>query len=357
MRRDGGVCLAHPSGTIDAFWDQNQDFIADRAASLTPALVDLGAIAGLRRSGAEYLYAGDLFGGGTVLEMVDTNGDLQPERSTTFTTAPESVFSLAVDEAGTLYVLDALANGGFGRILAFRDLDGDGIADLSAIFLEGPLPYSAIAARRPGELYAADTFNGEVDRIADTNGDGAADTLAPYATGLSMAGNTALAFDADDVPYVVVGGNQVLALPDDDGDGRADRQVPFSPLIDSLAGIAFGPGPPEEVSMPGSYRPVTLSASGAGGLRLAWEDQGPTVPAYNIYEGSIGSYYSHAPIACKITGTPDGAGGRYLDIVPGDAGNHYYLVTASDRCGEGSPGRSSAGRRRPLPAGACGAAP
>lgn len=99
--------------------------------------------------------------------------------------------------------------------------------------------------------------------------------------------------------------------------------MPFSPLIGGLAGITFGPGPPEPVSPPGSIYPVMVTRSGSG-LRLAWEDLGPTVTAYNIYEGTLGARDSHAPLLCHVAG---------------------------------SPGRGSDGRRRPLPHGSCGAAP
>jgi hypothetical protein len=354
-RRDRGVCVGFDSGAIAALWDDTGDFFSDRSASLATGLPDAMPIAAIRRSGTEYLYAGDRFGGGAVMEMVDEGGGFAPERTTVFTSAPEYVLSLGIDEAGTLYVLDALHNS-FGGILWYRDTDGDGAADASGVFLDSAGSYGMIVARRPGEVYAADIFAGQIDRIRDTDGDGVADGLAPYATGLVLNTDWGLAFDEGDVLYAVEGGNRIVALPDDDGDGAADRQVQFSPLNDGLLGITFGPGPPETVSAPSSYRPVTVAPGPPGLLRLGWEDQGPTVPAYNIYEGTIGSFYSHAPVACHVTGTLDGAGSRFLDITPG-AGDRYYLVTASDSCGEGSPGRGSDGRRRPLPNGSCGPTP
>src|SRR5207245_4322035 len=129
-----------------------------------------------------------------------------------------------------------------------------------------------------------------IDRIVDRDGDGVADSVTTYAAGLSLDAFAGLAFDDRDVLYAVDSANRVLALPDDDGDGVADRQVQFSPLIPGLTGIAFGQGPPETVSPPGSFRPVTV-APGASGLELTWEDQGPTVPVYNIYQGTLGSFF------------------------------------------------------------------
>lgn len=353
-RRDGGICAGSGGTSVAAWWDDTGDFSADRSVQVAPGLADAMSVGTYRHAGVESLFAGDLFGGGTVIQMDDRNGDFLPDRSTTFTDLPLSVQSLAVDETGTLYVLDAFGPLGFGAIDAFRDLDGDGRADVSSTFLSEASSYAVIAARRPGELYAADIFAGQIDRIVDSNGDGVADSVAPYATGLSLDVGDGMAIDADDVLYAVEGGNRVLALPDDNGDGVADRQVQFSPLLGGLAGITFGPGPPEIVSPPGAYHPVAVVPAAGGTLRLTWEDQGPTVPSYDIYEGTLGSFYSHAPLLCHIQGTLDGAGARVLDIIPTGAGNHYYLVTASDACGEGSAGRSSGGRRRPMPNGACG---
>jgi hypothetical protein len=58
-----------------------------------------------------------------------------------------------------------------------------------------------------------------------------------------------------------------------------------------------------------------------------------------------------------VTGTTDGAGNRFLDVMPTGTADRYYLITASDACGEGSPGRAGSGLRRPMPNGTCGAAP
>jgi hypothetical protein len=229
-------------------------------------------------------------------------------------------------------------------------------ADRSALFLDNTGSYGVIAAHRPGEVFATEVFAGRIDRIVDRDLDGIADAVTEYASGLSLDVNYGMAFDDADVLYTVAGGDRVLALPDADGDFAADLQVQFSPLLGHLAGIGFGAGPPEEVSPPGSYRPVGVVRSAAG-LRLSWEDQGAAVPAYNIYEGTLGSTGSHRPLLCRVTGTPDGTGGRVLDFAPSDDGDHYYLVTSSDHCGEGPAGRASGGRLRSFPFGRCGAAP
>lgn len=354
-RRDGGVCLGANASSIVGLWDDTGDFTADRSAFIPTANPDTRAISATRRGGVEYLYTADLFGAGTVYEMRDAGGDAQPEQTTVFTDEPQSVLALSVDETGALYVLDALFNS-FGGLLAYRDLDGDGVADVSSVFLADASSYGNVIARRPGEIFGTNIFLGQVERAVDADGDGVADGVTVYAAGISLDVYSGLAVDDADVLYVVDGGNRVLALPDDDNDGAADRQVPFSPQTPGLLGITFGQGPPGAVSLPGSFHPVTVARSGSG-LRLTWEDLGPTVPAYNVYEGTIGNWYSHAPLLCRVTGTPDGTGNRFLDITPTGAADHYYLVTASDACGEGSPGRASSGLRRPMANGTCGAAP
>lgn len=354
-RRDGGVCIGTSGTRVVGFWDDNGDFTADRSLTIFTPGLDGRAVVAARRGGVEYLYTGEQFGTGTVYEVRDAGGDAQPEQTTVFTEDPQASLALSVDEAGTLYVLDWMHNG-IGGILAYRDLDGDGDADVSSEFLADASPYGNILARGPGEVFALNFSLGQVDRIVDTDGDGVADRTTMFAAGLTFSVYSGMTFDDADVLYVVDTENRVVALPDNDHDGVADRLAPFSPQIPGLVGITFGQGPPGTVSLPGSFHPVLVERSGSG-LRLTWEDLGPTVPAYNIYEGTIGSWYSHAPLLCGVTGTADGGGNRFLDITPTGAANRYYLVTASDACGEGSPGRAGSGLRRPMPNGTCGASP
>jgi len=355
-RRDGGVCLGTTSTRVLGLWDDNGDFTADRSLAIFTPGLDGRAVVAARRGGVEYLYTGEQLGTGTVYEVRDKGGDAQPEQTTVFTEDPQACVALGVDEAGTLYVFDWMHND-IGGILAYRDLDGDGDADASSEFLADASNYINFLARGPGEVFALNIGLGQVDRIEDTDGDGVADRITMYAAGLTFTSLYAgMTFDDADVLYVVDAETRVVALPDDDHDGVADRLTPFSPLIPGLVGITFGQGPPGTVSLQGSFHPVLVAQSGPG-LRLTWEDLGPTVPGYNIYEGTIGSWYSHAPLLCGVTGTADGAGNRSIDISPTGAANHYYLVTASDACGEGSPGRAGSGLRRPMPNGMCGAIP
>ena len=356
-RRDGGVTYGTTNGTVGALFDDDGDFVADRFESLFTALTDSTSIASYRRTGHEYLFTADRFGDGRVLELVDEGAGFLPERITVFTDEPLAVESLTVDESGTLYVLDPLYEGGLGAIRFYRDEDGDGLAEVGGIFLEDAMRYGVIAARMPGTVFATDVLTGRVDRIIDETRDHIADGITTFASGLSLDFDRGVTFDAFDVLYVVVdGGTRVVALPDADHDGVADSQVTFSPLLSGLAGITFGPGPPEIVSPPGALLPVIATWDGVQ-LRLSWEDQGPTVPVYNIYTGGTVNFGSHIKLLCGVIGTADGQGSRYVDITPSDTFGRYYLVTASDACGEGIPGRSSAGVPRPLPGASCGPAP
>jgi hypothetical protein len=354
-RRDGGVVFGLQGPALRAVWDDDGDFTADRTADLTTGASDNAAVATMRRSGAEILFTGDLYSGGTILETVDTTGDFIPERTTVFTDAPESVLALAVDEAGSVYALDP-SYAGVGAILEYRDVDGDGIADFSSVFISPTGNWAHIAARAPGEVFASDYGIGEIDRLRDRNGDGVADVVAPYATGLALGVYYGVAFDGEDVVYAASDGIGIAALPDTDGDGVADAAIPFAPSSPAIAGLAFGISPPGQVSPPGSYAPVTVAPI-AGGLRLTWEDQGASVTAYNIYEGTPGAGWPPAPRLCHVAGAPAGAGRRSIDLTPVPAGNVYYVVTSSDRCGESSFGRGSDGRLRPAPPSACGATP
>ena len=54
---------------------------------------------------------------------------------------------------------------------------------------------------------------------------------------------------------------------------------------------------------------------------------------YNVYEGSIGSWYSHTGAACGIT--PSVITGRMGAAHSAAAGDVYFVVTASNACAEG----------------------
>jgi hypothetical protein len=102
------------------------------------------------------------------------------------------------------------------------------------------------------------------------------------------------------------------------------------------------------VGNPGRVGTLTVNKSGAN-LVISWaagcSDGGTD---YGIYQGTIGSWYSHVAIG----GCTDVGADRTETITPG-AGNRYYLVTPHNAAAEGSYGPRSNGVERPVGGGAC----
>jgi len=104
--------------------------------------------------------------------------------------------------------------------------------------------------------------------------------------------------------------------------------------------------PPPEVSAPASGVPLLVTQAAGGDLVLSFQDLGGSVGAYNVYEGTLGGGYNHAPKACQLA-PPAAVNGRLQTQLTPAAGNTYYLVTASDLCQEGTSGVDSSGAQRP----------
>jgi hypothetical protein len=82
-------------------------------------------------------------------------------------------------------------------------------------------------------------------------------------------------------------------------------------------------------------------------LRLTWGAScNPPDTDYVVYDGAIGSYYSHSKLICST------AGNRVANIAPA-AGSRYYLVGPRNATREGSLGRSSAAAERPVGISSC----
>lgn len=94
-----------------------------------------------------------------------------------------------------------------------------------------------------------------------------------------------------------------------------------------------------------------LSKSGAEpsvALTLAWGPScRPGATDYGIYEGHLGSWYSHALLDCT-----DDLSDR-VEAVSASPGNRYYLVVPRRSADEGSYGRDALGVERPAGAPAC----
>lgn len=101
------------------------------------------------------------------------------------------------------------------------------------------------------------------------------------------------------------------------------------------------------VGNPGRVDALSVSKSGAD-LVISWgagcSDGGTD---YGIYEGAIGSFYSHVAIVCTDAGAD-----RTETFAPG-SGNRYYLVAPHNAAAEGSYGARSGASERPVGGGAC----
>ena len=101
-----------------------------------------------------------------------------------------------------------------------------------------------------------------------------------------------------------------------------------------------------EVSPTGSPNPLEIkAATGSPSGFYIFFAQVSGVLGYNLYEGAIGAYYSHAFAPGNVCNLPttDMGGGKLRGEITPSAGNHYYLVTAFTSTMEGPSGYSSAG--------------
>lgn len=88
-------------------------------------------------------------------------------------------------------------------------------------------------------------------------------------------------------------------------------------------------------------------AKSGGNLVLSWSAScAPADSDYEVYEGSLGDFASHAPRACTT------AGATVVSLTP-SSGNRYYLVVPRDAFSEGSYGRRGNGSERPQLPSAC----
>jgi hypothetical protein len=101
-----------------------------------------------------------------------------------------------------------------------------------------------------------------------------------------------------------------------------------------------------EVSSVESGVPLRVTNLGGGQLAINYQDV-PGAGGYNVYQGILGSWYSHAGFAgnlCGAASTPV-PGGRETVVTPGP-GDQYFLVTAYTAA-EGPSGFATAGEISP----------
>jgi hypothetical protein len=101
---------------------------------------------------------------------------------------------------------------------------------------------------------------------------------------------------------------------------------------------------PDGATVPGT--PLTVSKLGSN-LLLSWSASCVASDTnYEIYEGTIGSYYDHHLKLCD-TGGATGA------VISPAAASSYYLAVPQNAEGEGSYGRDSTGAERPVGTSQC----
>jgi len=124
----------------------------------------------------------------------------------------------------------------------------------------------------------------------------------------------------------------------------ASDGIDTSSAIVTLAVVAAAGAVPD--GSDGSGPPLQVSASD-GNLTLTWGSScRPTDTDYEIYEGTLGHYPSHAPRVCTT-------GGATTFTFPAPAGSAYYLVVPRNAAREGSYGRAGDGSERPQGLDAC----
>jgi hypothetical protein len=97
----------------------------------------------------------------------------------------------------------------------------------------------------------------------------------------------------------------------------------------------------------GTAAPLTVAKAAGSNLTLTWSVSCAAGDNdYEVYEGTLGDFASHAPISCTT------AGATSATVAP-SAGNRYYLVVPRNAFSEGSYGRRHDGSERPQSLVAC----
>jgi hypothetical protein len=102
---------------------------------------------------------------------------------------------------------------------------------------------------------------------------------------------------------------------------------------------------PDGGPLPGT--PLTVAPAGGGDITLSWGASCVSSDTdYEVYEGTLGSFTTHAPRTCSTSGALS------FTLTPA-AGSAYYLVVPRNATREGSYGEASSGAERPPSGSAC----
>ena len=128
--------------------------------------------------------------------------------------------------------------------------------------------------------------------------------------------------------------------PDCDGNHVPDECQALG--VDPLCG--GGGTVPDAGSVAGI--PLSVSRLPSGDVQLTWGSSCSADGDYEVYEGTLGNFTSHAPRLCTT------AGSTTVTLTPG-SDNTYYLVVPRNSVLEGSYGKTSSGTERPQGSNAC----
>jgi len=118
---------------------------------------------------------------------------------------------------------------------------------------------------------------------------------------------------------------------------------PAGSLVDGISCLAN----PGVLPISPASDQMFVSKVGGGDIVLDWSASCSSgAEDYGIYEGTIGTYYSHTMIDC------DDAGSDLVEQITPAVGSNYYLVVPHGKA-EGSYGRDSAGAERPFGGAVC----
>ena len=178
--------------------------------------------------------------------------------------------------------------------------------------------------------------------------------MGDYSTLVSDATGTDVAYAAtfngeQDVYYVRLfpdcNGNGISDVTDLAGHVSLDCNLNHVPDECETAPTCIGAGSVPDGAA--ATTPLTVSKGAGDTIALAWGASCVAADAdYAVYEGTLGSFASHAPRACSTGGATS------FGLTPA-AGPTYYLVVPVHADREGSYGTDSANAERPQGIGAC----
>ncbi len=247
------LSLTSDAGTVEQFVDRNNDLMADERTTFDSAGGAFDVAVG--HSGARYEVYGATLNNtavGVVVIALDTNGDYRIDTSNTYNLQADFELPSAAavvagrSRAGLEFIV--VSSSGYynssdpndpanepspGVILLVRDPNTGGFDNARSVELVGVgdnrlYNANALALLPNNDLLVADFNSNELRIIHDTNADGMPDTLdaTPYYS-YPFANDEPLdiAVNSLGVVFSHSSGNDtlLLALYDDDADGRADR--------------------------------------------------------------------------------------------------------------------------------------